>query len=1482
MRATSCLLSLLLLPAIASAGGPRFVTGPPFFTGQQGTPIGWKQPNLLYFTDPGSLSPAVDHASADALVAAAASVWNLPVASITIARGGVLAEHVSGQNAYLDTSGLVFPADVVSANAAAIPIAVLYDTDGSVTDMLLGSGASLPSGCRQNAVTQMVDSFDPAGYILHAIIVLNGRCTGAAPELQLEMQYQLERAFGRVLGLAWSQTNDNVFTGAPTPSYAQAMAWPIMHPLDIICGLYAYQCLPNPFQLRPDDISSMVAVYPVPNSPTLPAGKQFSLNNANAVTGHISFPTGEGMAGVNVLISREPQGGSAFDSYYEASAVTGVSFRSGGRSPFVPADTSPFGSFGSSDPNQAGAYTIAYVPMWPGAPWQNLSITTEPINPLYTGSHSPGPYALGEVLPSGSSAYQQALHNYPWSEAVLDFTIPDASPTCGNGADGTAPAPVPVHSTGWWTGLLCGYGHVSYVETAVTPGRSFTIEVTALDEQGLATESKAMPVIGVFAPTDSPGAIPSLGLTPSAFASTILGMTTISAQTGQLTSLSFGIADERGDGRPDYTYQARFFYADSVIPAELGTAGGNVTISGSGFRAGNAVSINAVAAKVLSWTANTVVLAAPSMAAAQAANGTPVDIVIRDLSTGASSTMTAALTYTTASALPNTMRIVSAQSASVYVGTVAATPFAVQVLMPDGITPVVGDPVTFTTSTGSAQFTSCGGPTCIVLTNAQGIASTGVTPQSAATITMQATDGALTQTASFTALAQTGSLVIWLAPSGNVPVGVVAQTPIALTDLQPNNGGRSPGRQITFTVLTGAATFGGCATAVCTITTDASGSALISVTPTTLGPITIQAADGAVTATTSFTAVTNTDVMTIAQAPSSSVIIDNYSGAFVVNLFLPDGVTPDTNETVTFTGPPGVVFQGCPLNLCTGSTGWSGQAAIAVYATQTGTFTIQANFRGVTQSATFTVVPHTIELRLVSSPSGSTPVGQSTSAPFAVQLLQDGTIPLSGVSLSLAGQSGAVWLDACHTDQSCRLQTDSNGMVSTTVTPLSPGSITLSATYAPYVLSTTFLATGQGQTMTIVQRPAPTVFVGDTISFEVQVIGPGGLAPMRGDLVEFAIASGPFGFSDWSTLSLYRQADGNGDAFEVGVPWAAGPITLIASDGLVSQTFNFTAIARPDIVQIISAPTSGIPAGAVAAVPFAVQVLANDGVSPLASRSVTVSVTSGAASFAGCNGAATCQIVTDAQGMISTAVTPLSAGTITLLATEGGVQQSISFTAVPGALPPQLSIVALNPAVYIASGAAISLPLNAIATYNSLPATNQGVQWTLASGFAAAATNTVTNSSGSTSEAAILGPLVPGAHAVASACAWGSICAQFDGFGVDVSAETITVVSGAAQSVVGGAPLNSVVITVVDGAGHAVAAAQVSVYQTASAFVKCPTSGRCPAAVILASRATVELSGIDGSITITPLVIPGTATQTDIALSVGTQGFATVVAIAQP
>ncbi len=64
----------------------------------------------------------------------------------------------------------------------------------------------------------------------------------------------------------------------------------------------------------------------------------------------------------------------------------------------------------------------------------------------------------------------------------------------------------------------------------------------------------------------------------------------------QAEGLRFVIADARGDGRPDFAYQARVLYADTIQPADTSLSGGQITISGMGFRAGNQVLVNGVPA----------------------------------------------------------------------------------------------------------------------------------------------------------------------------------------------------------------------------------------------------------------------------------------------------------------------------------------------------------------------------------------------------------------------------------------------------------------------------------------------------------------------------------------------------------------------------------------------------------------------------------------------------------------------------------------------------------------------------------------------------------------------------------------------------------------------------------------------------------------------------------------------------------------------
>ncbi|HXE08519.1 MAG TPA: IPT/TIG domain-containing protein [Acidobacteriaceae bacterium] len=758
------LLALLaLLAPSAFASGPRWVTGPPYFTGAApGNPVLWGIANISYFTDPADLSPSVSHAAADAIVAAAAGIWNVPTASITLAQGGTLAEHVSSANAYLTSSGPVFPSDIQPSNYATIPIAVLYDSDGSVTDMLLGSGASLPAECRQNAVTEDVDGITTSGTIQHAILILNGRCTGPAPEQQLQLQYQLERAFGRVLGIAWSQTNDNVFTRSPQPTAFQAQHWPIMHPIDIVCGPYTYQCLPSPFTLRDDDVAAISGLYPYfawepfP-TPTPAPGKQWSYVQAGKISGHVTFPTGQGMAGVNVVLHRWRGGTGAPEPYEDVSAISGDFFRWNNGNPVAGSLSSITASMGSNDPTLEGFYQLAWVPDEDPLGSQNgemlATVTTQPINPLYIGAYSLGPYAAGIVSPSGPS--QTVASRDPiWpasfrGPSVEDFPPADAASSCSTSADGTESAPASIDPSGWWTGVLCAYGHTAWSGFSMQPGRTATIEVTALDESSLATTQKAMPLLGVSSASDPTGELPTVAATPAAFNTLAVGTTaTRIATNSSAQSLRFVIADARGDGRPDFAYRARVLYADTVAPAAVSPTGGPITITGTGFRSGNSVTINGVTAQVLSWTSTSITAIAPPQSAFTTQPSGPVTIAVADLSTGGSATMSSALTYS-ASIAPDIMTLIAAPAATLPTGT--QTAFAIRITLPDGVTPIAALPVAFTW-TGPAQVSGCSASPCTIATDSTGLASISIDTTAFGAVNLTASALGLTQSAAFTAV----------------------------------------------------------------------------------------------------------------------------------------------------------------------------------------------------------------------------------------------------------------------------------------------------------------------------------------------------------------------------------------------------------------------------------------------------------------------------------------------------------------------------------------------------------------------------------------------------------------------------------------------------------------------------------------------------------------------------------------------------------
>lgn len=706
--------------------------------------------NLRYYTDRGPLSQYVSHDAADALVLAAVSVWNVKGASLTIAQGGTLDEDVSSANVYLGTAGPIWPADVHATNASAKPLAVVYDADGAITDMLRGSGASAPSNCAQAATTDSLDATVWPGFFSHAVLVINGRCTGPKAEAQLQLQYQLMRSFGRLLGVGWSQLNDNVFTGSPSPTYSQQSYWPIMHPIDIVCGAYTYQCLPNAFTLRPDDVAALQLVYP--NAPTNPLapGKEYSNQQGVWFDGNITFPNGMGMPGVNVVVRRYYGAAGVAEDFDIASGVSGYLMPWDYGNPVT---GTPAGVTGSATAASAGKFAIAGVPEDSKYPWMTYTLTTQSINPLYVGQYAIMPYRVAAVAMSGPAAVKTFGVVVPKTYQILTMPVTSTAGDCTAGSDGTETQPALMPMSGTWTGRLCA-ARSSWFTMQAVKGRTATIEVTALDEAMLATSSKAMPLMGMWKAGDAPGVLPTMGAA-SAFNGKLNGLTTLTVGFAATQQVRVAIADARGEARPDFNYAVRVLAASSVSPARVAATGGRVLIHGSGFQAGNVVTVGGLLAAVQSLTANEIVAIAPALTATQAAPYA-ADVVVTDLKTGGVAKISAGLTY--GGATTDTLQTISAPSGSVAVGSVAATMFAVRLVDANG-TAVPGAAVTFAASAGAGKF-DCGASPCAVMTDASGVARTSVLPIAAGLIGLQASSvGGATATASMQAAAATRAVV---------------------------------------------------------------------------------------------------------------------------------------------------------------------------------------------------------------------------------------------------------------------------------------------------------------------------------------------------------------------------------------------------------------------------------------------------------------------------------------------------------------------------------------------------------------------------------------------------------------------------------------------------------------------------------------------------------------------------------------------------
>ncbi len=789
-RTAACFLGLLLASAAAVAGGPKYVAGVNYFNpGVLGHPVHWAGGRVNYYVDQGPLSDTVSNQQATAMVDAAAALWSaVSTAGVTLTDQGPLNEDVSGANIAATSRTITQPSDV-TPSATSYPLAVIYDTDGSVIDSIFGEGTSQPTSCQNNAVMEWLDNIYPDATIAHGVIVLNGLCATNANMLAM-MSFELERAFGRILGLDYAQVNP----GAQQNGEAGGTdGWPIMQPLSGQCGPSGGNCLPNPGLLRYDDIAALNRIYPITagNLASFP-GKEITAANTISIQGTLNFKTGTGMQGVNVVARPLDANGNPLYQY-TVSFVSGSSFNGNHGNPvsgYTDANDNPLNMWGSNDPGMQGYFDLSGIPLPHGMTTADYQVTFETVDPLYIHTSSVGPYLDGSPQPSGTLAPISLPALSAGMAKTLTVNIADSAVGGYQDAIGTQASPRTMPASGQWLGRLSQVSQSDWFIFPVRGKRTFTVVTQALDETGAPTEFKAMPTIGVWDAFDPVGAS-AVGAAPG-MNGLATGETWLRVSTSADDIVRIGIADERGDGRPDYAYQGWVLYADTVSPQRLPSSGGAIVIHGMGFRLTDTVLVGGQQALVTNISPNEITAIAPP--AASGVTGS-VDVEVDDQPLYyAAAILLSGISYD--SGTSDALTLVTAPTNTVPIG--VPEPFSVTALGPT-LTPAGGVTVLYTVVSGTATL-ACGHPTCSVTASGDGRATMNVTAAGASwsTVTASLTNGSTVRTEF---IGGTPPVITGLAPTLSVAAGAtVTWTAQALV---LNNGAPMSGQSVAWQTPSG-------------------------------------------------------------------------------------------------------------------------------------------------------------------------------------------------------------------------------------------------------------------------------------------------------------------------------------------------------------------------------------------------------------------------------------------------------------------------------------------------------------------------------------------------------------------------------------------------------------------------------------------------------------------------------------------------------
>ena len=640
--------------------------------------------------------------------------------------------------------------------------------------------------------------------------------------------------------------------------------------------------------------------------------------------------------------------------------------------------------------------------------------------------------------------------------------------------------------------------------------------------------------------------------------------------------------------------------------------------------------------------------------------------------------------------------------------------------------PAGGVTIDWVVTSGSATIVA-NGPTDFT----GGMASATVTPTAAGPITITATrQDAPTATVTFNLTANAVLALTATAGDGqSVDVGTTYPTPLQV--LAENSGLGAGGVGIAWAVTSGTATI------VASGPTDVNGIATATVTPTSVGPITITATrsdDASVFVTFNLTA-TAVETLAIAGGNGQTGPVGT---AYPVALSV---LAEDSGVAATGIGIDWLVTSGNATLTAATTTDGTGTATNTVTPTAAGPITITASRQDaptvtVTFNLTATALPYAL------SAVSANPAAGTVGAPvtFTVALDQGGT-PLPAETISWS--AGAPFAPASATSA-----TDGAGEASATFAASAAGTFpgAIVATYDPdgvpasgdevvYAFDANIAAV---PTLAINSGDGQTTPVGTTYPAVLSVLAEDSGVPAAGVVIDWVVTGGT------ATIVPSGPTDAVGEAHLSVTPTSVGAITITATRQdapAATVTFNLTATALP---KTLTAVTPN-PASGVVGTPIDFTVLLEQAGVPQAGGLIAWTAT---APFAPANAS----VGTDASGEATATFTPSAAGTFT-----GAVTALYDGDGVP-ASGDELSVVFDVDVTAVASlaitggdgqaaltGTAFAQPLQVLAEDSGVPAAGVTIDWVVVSGSATLVPGAATDAAGGSSAtvtAGAPGPIV--------------------------------------------------------------------------------------------------------------------------------------------